>query len=87
MRNLAPIPNAENVIALLQKAKDDGQFFEYRMSIKGRKHLAVDMQSVNAILVVADALGEKNKAKYLAHAPNVGHMAMIAWELIGKSKH
>lgn len=81
MRTLAPIPTKENVLDLLKKALKEHQMFEYRMSEKTRKHLAVDMTSVNMIVKVAEALNPTNREKYLALAPNVGRMALLAWKV------
>ena len=84
MRNLAPIPTLETVLPLLKKALEDRQMFEYRMTPRTRKHMTVDHFSVSMLVQVIEALNEKNRAKLLAMAPNVGRMALIAWEAVGK---
>lgn len=81
MRTLAPVPTKENVLALLNQALADHQMFEYRMTERTRKHMAVDIQSVNMIVKVAEALKPENKEKFLALAPNVGRMALVAWRV------
>ncbi len=82
MRKLAPIPTKENVLDLLKKARTEQSAFEYRMTDKARKHLLVDFTSVNMIVLVAEALNPTNREKYLAMAPNVGRMALLAWEVV-----
>lgn len=87
MRTLAPIPTPETVLPLLKAALADRQMFEYRMSERTRKHMMVDNYSVSMLVQVIEAVNEKNRAKLLAMAPNVGRMALIAWEAVGKQKH
>lgn len=86
MRELAPIPTPETVLPLLKAARAEGRMFEYRMSPRGRKHNAVDAFSVSMLIQVLEAVNEKNRTKLLNMAPNVGRMALIAWEAVGKQK-
>ena len=81
----APIPTKQNVIDLLRGALANHTMFEYRINAGQKKPLAVDIQSVNIILRIYDALHPKNQIKFAAFAPDVGAMAMKAWELAGKA--
>lgn len=83
-RELAQIPTPETVIPMLREAVAEGRMFEYRMTNKGRKHLAVDLFSAGMILRVYDAINETNKAKFAGIAPNVGRMALIALDVASK---
>ena len=86
MRNLAPIPTPETLLPLLKAAVAEGRMFEYRMTERTRKHLALDMTSANMLIQVIEQVNEKNKASLLAMTPNVGRMALIAWEALGRKK-
>ena len=86
MRELAPVPTPETVLPLLKAARDEHQMFEYRLTNKTRKHCAVDATSVNMLIQALEAVNEKNREKLLAMAPNVGRMALVAWEAVGRTK-
>jgi hypothetical protein len=86
MRELAPVPTPETVLPLLKTARENHQMFEYRMTDRTRKHNALDATSVNMLITVLEAVNEKNRTKLLAMAPNVGRMALIAWEAVGRTK-
>lgn len=44
----------------------------------------VDMQTANAILIVFDNLGDKNRERYVKMT--VKEMALTAWEILGRAK-